>query len=268
MAVFDHAFDDVVTKICAAKGMERPVHFAGPGGIWETVLVPHGKRPLRSKQGAKAKFKKFTHDLGDLVAERRDLFTCNTDGPDLPGSALTSISFDLPLSKVLSEEGRPELIRPVVKLGGLEGAKLFLRLFYGLRNILSHGEPAETFAGALKIFVDGTGFSMELFETRIIDPDVRTEMVKKATSLLTNTGCEVIGAASVDDVADWMVKKIWEFGKHRRSVRISTVLLETMHSFLSQTARAYCEGLVGNCASFSQPWDAAMLLDALDLRMQ
>lgn len=243
-ALFGGAFG-ILRDICGARA--RPNSYVG---IKETVLVPHSKDPLR-------KGKKYTYDLGNVVNERRALFTGKREGSDSLGPPVTRFSFELPISKAPTESARPVLHRLRVTIDRAEGATLFLRFFYGLRNILSHGDPASTFGGSLKNFVHGTDFSVGS------RPDKATQvaMVEQVEGLLDQAGCQT-DPGDPRDVAMWMVGKLCEFDKYRERVRISTVLLETLHGFLTAVARAYLEGLVANTRGLAHlpMWDVESLL--------
>lgn len=216
----------------------------------ETVLVPHSKAPLQ-------KGKKYTHDLGNLANERCALFTGKRKGDEAQERHVTKFSFELVISKALIVGTRPELCRLCLTVDGATGATLFLRFFYGLRNILNHGDPASTFGKSLNIFVNGTGFSASS------PPDQATQnaMIKQVTRLLHQAGCTA-SPGSIRDVAVWMVGRITQFNKYRQHVWISTILLETIHGFLIAVSRAYLEGLCEYTRDLAAPrmWDVESLL--------
>lgn len=208
--------------------------YEGPDGIKAKVLIPHSKAPSKKR--------KYTPDLGNVTVERQALF-----GPHI-NTSIKAFTFDLPIAL----DG--VLHRHRVKVAGIEGARLLLRFFYGLRNILSHGDPAETFERCLSAFVNDTGFAVGTFATEAI----REQMVNQAETLLSDHKCTVCAdeqgpALDIRNVASWMVQKICEFAEYRQRVRVSTLLLESFHSFLSALAPEYHDGIVRDMPPLESP---------------
>jgi hypothetical protein len=165
----------------------------------------------------------------------RFIFTFPVDGGSL--NTLHSFSFQLPIV------AGGQLNKLDVHVAGLEGASLLIRFFYGLRNILSHGDAAPTFNCCLREFVGDA----EIATGDKPSQDARSALVGHTQNALAKYGCSVAeneGDLTIAHVAEWMAHKICEFTRFGQHVRVSTVLLETMNGFLAAVVRAYTTGLV------------------------
>ena len=153
-----------------------------------------------------------------------------------PSSTLDSFSFQLPIA------ANDQLHRLKVHVTGGEGASLFIRFFYGLRNILSHGDPAQTFWGSLREFVGDA----DLVTGDKPSDSARSAVLKNSRNALDKYGCSVAeneGNLSLEHVAKWLTDKICEFTRYGQRVRVSTLLLETMSGFLVAVVHAYATRL-------------------------
>eukprot|EP00051_Salpingoeca_urceolata_P003572 m.58863 g.58863 ORF g.58863 m.58863 type:complete len:338 (+) comp12905_c1_seq1:54-1067(+) len=199
------------------------------------------------------------HDLANLKEALQTLAGGTCDGP-----AVNPFAFQLPLAKA----GKTHRVEVCVL--GLPGATLWLRFFYGLRNISGHGVPDKTLQNALGLFTDkGTWLNAKLAKAHPVGdlPDKPRIIAKIEELLKADNSCQLQGnpAVGMDDVAAWMAHKIHEFLKYRRQVHISTLLLETMHSFLMHVAPAVVGALVERTAKGQAreglDWDCVRLFD-------
>lgn len=143
----------------------------------------------------------------------------------------------------------------------LAGATVFLRFFYGLRNILSHGDFTSTLGSSLEGFVKNVQINDETLGIKEKQDDLRMRIVKNVLEMLEGSSCVCcpsvhkyphVADAPVNDVdvrknvACWMADKIVVFCKYKQKSRISTLLLETMHGFLVALGEAFVGGLLDN----------------------
>eukprot|EP00041_Stephanoeca_diplocostata_P007739 m.111785 g.111785 ORF g.111785 m.111785 type:complete len:414 (-) comp17013_c0_seq1:511-1752(-) len=141
--------------------------------------------------------------------------------------------------------------KALVFISTLSGVTVFMRFFYGLRNILAHGEYKATLGKCLKEFVTGATINRQtLKESR---PKIQKRIATNIADLLKRSNCDcqvdvpLQDKSEVDMTADWMADKITNVLKFTSRTRISTLLLQTMHGFLVALGKAFVDGLIDNC---------------------
>eukprot|EP00041_Stephanoeca_diplocostata_P026338 m.708463 g.708463 ORF g.708463 m.708463 type:complete len:248 (+) comp22939_c0_seq1:2411-3154(+) len=163
-----------------------------------------------------------------------------------------------------------------VEVKGVEGADLFLKFFFVLRSFLCHGDRVNAASvGPCKYFLSG---DLNLVQYDLMDKESREKVAEEVsdrilgllekcctmTPLAATRGDEP-GTATVpslllqpapdssdpeqqkrskQQVANWMAELLLHFYRYNRHVRVSTLLLETKHDFLTSVGRAFVSGLL------------------------